>query len=285
MSIDDMVVRDPRITKLASLVGWSRRETVGCLVLDVWPICYDQREHIIAADLINIAAGNDGFADAMVRAGLAEWVRGNRKVRIKGAQERIEYLERKREAGRVGGVNSGKSRRQNSSTDHDGAQAPGNPPSPPSVPVPPSAPSPVLVPVQEKEQSAPPAAVLAGFKLEVDKQVRRRAKERPTATAEESATVTRVLQKLGERTGCGYTGSRAHTDLIVARLRDGFTEEDLRRVIAYCAESLEWGEPGHKLNHCLRPETLFGPETIERYVYKAREYRKHESVKAEVAHG
>jgi len=35
MSIDDTIARDPRITVLAKLLGWTRRETVGCLVAEV----------------------------------------------------------------------------------------------------------------------------------------------------------------------------------------------------------------------------------------------------------
>src|SRR5678815_1571 len=127
LSIDDMVQRDPRITKLAAIVGWSKRETVGCLVLDIWPICYDQRSHTIVAELIDIASGHEGFSDAMVRAGLANWVRGNRKVRIKGAQGRIEYLEKSRIDGRVGGLKSGESRRNKSRVTGSNPEGLGNP--------------------------------------------------------------------------------------------------------------------------------------------------------------
>jgi hypothetical protein len=155
MSIDDMVVRDPRITKLSTLVGWSRRETVGCLILDVWPICYDQRESVIVADLIDIAAGLVGFADAMVRSGLAERLRGNRKIRIKGAQERIEYLDHKKAAGRVGGLKSAESRSQSSSTRGSTPQARGNP----SVPDSASAPDKPTAPVPEEKGAALPPLV------------------------------------------------------------------------------------------------------------------------------
>jgi hypothetical protein len=175
MSIDDMVQRDPRITKLAQSIGWSRRETMGCLVLDVWPICYDQREHIIVAELIDIAAAKDGFAAAMVACGLAEWVRGNRKVRIKGAKERIEYLDHKKRAGHVGGIKSAESRYKKSSTGEillkqrgSTPQAAGNPSVPDSasasasasVPVPP-----LVLDHPESEPSGSPgfAAVVAKF--------------------------------------------------------------------------------------------------------------------------
>jgi hypothetical protein len=154
MSIDDMVQRDPRITKLAMKVGWSRRETTGCLVLDIWPICYDQRESAISADLVDIAAGAPGFAAAMVECDLADWVRGNRKVRIRGAQERIEYLDHKKRAGRVGGIKSAESRNKNSSTGGSTTQAAGNP----------SVPDSASVPVNKRESGSP-----AGLALLFDK--------------------------------------------------------------------------------------------------------------------
>jgi hypothetical protein len=136
MSVDDMVVRDQRITKLAKLIGWSRRETLGCLVMDVWPICYDQRESVIAAELVDLAAGIEGFALAMVASDLANWSRGNLRIRIRGAQERIEYLDHKKRAGSVGGIKSAESRNKKSSTSPDAAQARGNPPVPDPSPVP-----------------------------------------------------------------------------------------------------------------------------------------------------
>lgn len=143
MAIDDSVQRDPRITKLANLLGWSRRETLGCLVQDVWPICYDQRTAEVVAELVDLAANRDGFSAAMVESGLAKWLRGNRKVAINGASERIAYLDHKSEAGRVGGLKSGESRRSKSTfaskqTKHsfESSEARGNPPDPVPDPVP-----------------------------------------------------------------------------------------------------------------------------------------------------
>lgn len=169
MSIDDMLGRDPRITVLASILGWSRRETAGCLVLDVWPICYDQRTHIVSERIIDAAAGVAGFAKAMVESELAHLDRSG-KIRIRGARERIEYLERKSNAGRQGGLKSAEARgkytkqtastsqanvKQTSSTSGTSAQAPRNPSAtasvPPSAPVPASDPPP-----------APPFALTPG---------------------------------------------------------------------------------------------------------------------------
>jgi hypothetical protein len=178
MSVDDSVQRDPRITRLAQLTGMTRREVVGCLVCDVWPICYDQKSPAIVASMVDVAADRTGFADAMVASGLASWTRGNVKVRIAGAAERIAYLDKKKKAGRVGGLKSAKSRSKNSSITPDDAQARRNPPVPDSAPspVPDSAlvlvPVPVPSPVPEKRRkpSASPGGELAIVKPMTDHQ-------------------------------------------------------------------------------------------------------------------
>lgn len=137
MSIDDMISRDPRITMLAQALGWSRRETVGCLVSDIWPIAYDQRSWLLSEKVIDAAAGHSGFAAAMVDCDLASRARGG-KFAISGARERIEYLNKKKDAGHVGGLKSAESRDKNSSKsqarasrvlEHGGStpQARGNP--------------------------------------------------------------------------------------------------------------------------------------------------------------
>lgn len=165
MSIDDKVCRDPRITVLAEILGWSRRETVGCLVLDVWPICYDQECHLLSERSIDAAAKHVGFAKAMIEAELATLDRSG-KLRVNGAKERIKYLNHKRRAGREGGIKSAYSRtkhiKQTSSTRGSTPQAAGNPSVPdlpsasasPPVPVPP----PVL-----PERLAPHTPALRAF--------------------------------------------------------------------------------------------------------------------------
>ena len=165
MSIDDSVARDPRITLLAKMLGWSRHAALGCLVADVWPICYDQATHLISPKLIDAASGQAGFADAMVDCELAKRVRGG-KLSVSGAAERIEYLEKKKESGRVGGIKSAELRRKISSittsTPSYGAQAPWNPPDPVLVPDPVPASVPVPDPVPgKKDVPAPPDACLA----------------------------------------------------------------------------------------------------------------------------
>jgi uncharacterized phage protein (TIGR02220 family) len=103
-------------------------------------------------------------------------------------------------------------------------------------------------------------------------------KSKPSdATAPERASVRLLLDKLGSHTDTQYSGASEHTRLIVARLRDGITEWDLRCVIGYCAHptGLGWTEKPELVQY-LRPETLFGPRTISKYLDPARAWsRKH----------
>lgn len=87
------------------------------------------------------------------------------------------------------------------------------------------------------------------------------------ATPAERNSALLVLSRLSERSGVKYTGSAAHIRLIVGRLRDGITEMELRAIVAYCDEEWE-GKP--QMRGYLRPETLFGPETHQKYLDPAR---------------
>jgi len=172
MSVDDSVARDPRITLLASVLGWTRREVVGCLVCDVWPICYDQKTWLVSERVVDAAAAHVGFAAALIECELATRDRSGR-VQIKGAKERIKYLEDKSSAGRQGGLKSAESRRkapkQTSSTDGSTPQAARNPPSPSPVPDPSSVlvPDPDPAPAQDMRTASPPLA-LDNLKSKVD---------------------------------------------------------------------------------------------------------------------
>lgn len=88
------------------------------------------------------------------------------------------------------------------------------------------------------------------------------------------ASAARILGKLSLRNGVAYEVRRdtAHVRLIVRRLREltdnGRSSDDaeleLRYVIGYCAEKMEF-QTDPKLQRYLRPETLFGPDTFEKY--------------------
>ncbi len=89
-------------------------------------------------------------------------------------------------------------------------------------------------------------------------------------TPAEDAAVSAVLERLSARTGVAYR-SPEHRVKILARLRDGHTEHDLRAVIAYCADERGW-QDDPRMHQFLRPATLFGPQTIAKYVDEARAY-------------
>jgi hypothetical protein len=111
MSIDDAVLRDPRITELAALAGWSRREALGCL-LEIWAICYDRVDTSLGPKVINLIAGREDFADLMLEVELAS-PSPSGKLRIAGAKERIGYLAKLKQYGREGGLKSSEQKRNN----------------------------------------------------------------------------------------------------------------------------------------------------------------------------
>lgn len=108
MSLDDAVLRDPRITLLSQLLGWSRRETLGCLI-EIWAVCYDRVDSALGVKVINLIAQRDGFADLMLEVELAANMPSG-KLRIAGAKERIAYLANLKQWGREGGIKSAKSK-------------------------------------------------------------------------------------------------------------------------------------------------------------------------------
>lgn len=62
-----------------------------------------------------------------------------------------------------------------------------------------------------------------------------------------------------------------HEPLILARLREGKTADDLEAIARYCAVKLGWKSDA-KMADYLRPPTLYGPQSITKYIDQAREY-------------
>ncbi len=325
ISTDDGFGRDPRLDRLAELCGWSRRETAGCLQLDIWPICYDRVTPNIPARDLDIAASRGaitpvaharGFSGALVESGFArpstrkdttfEWVRKDKapvslswkdpewrdRIYVRGAAERIAYLIKSEESGRIGGQNSGTSRGNSSkgplrhpSRDPQGS---GNPTS--TATDTPTAPSSAPDPATDRSKnSARPAvggdcdlfgelkAKVDAYSGDIGKARGRKAKKPFEHTPAEAAIVRLILEKLGAHTDTRYSGIDEHARLIVGRLRDGLTEADLRKIVAYCAHptGLDWVGKPEQIKY-LRPETLFGPKTYSRYLDHARSwYAKH----------
>jgi hypothetical protein len=101
-------------------------------------------------------------------------------------------------------------------------------------------------------------------------------------TPEERELGLRILAAMTERNGVPYQGSEPHLKLIAGRMRDGVSYRDLRSVVAYCwhKTGLGWGDrvdgKGEPMRRNMRPETLFGPEGIHRYLDPARDWFERE---------
>jgi len=87
------------------------------------------------------------------------------------------------------------------------------------------------------------------------------------ATQDEREKASRSLSKLSERNGIKYQGGAVHVQLIASQLRSGVTEGEMRAIVAMQAE--KWGRDPMMLGY-LRPETLFGPRAIAKYLDEAR---------------
>lgn len=120
---------------------------------------------------------------------------------------------------------------------------------------------------QDLQRSKRSGGVQRGSETKVGPPKKR--KSRPSDhTPEEKASAERVLQRLSERNGVAYT-SVSHVALVIARLRDGVSESELRAVVSYCAHDMGWvGHP--TMEQYLRPQTLFGPQNIAKYLDPAR---------------
>lgn len=171
MSVDDSALRDPRMLRLSKRLQWKPRETLGALLF-VWAITYDRKHPIVPLEDVDSAADHDGFCAAMIAVGLA--VDTPEGVLVKGAIERIKYLDESVESGRRGGlVTQAKRRAEHNSQGSDQAtvegtdrvrRGPVNPPppdpSPPPPPVPDSAPDPDARESAAETPSAPRRAAV-----------------------------------------------------------------------------------------------------------------------------
>jgi hypothetical protein len=111
MSIDDALLRDPRVKDLAERIGWHRHQVIGCL-LDVWAVCYDRVSPVLTQREVDFACEVSGFCALMIATKLAaETGDEDGSVRVAGVAKRIGYLESSAERGREGGKKSGESRR------------------------------------------------------------------------------------------------------------------------------------------------------------------------------
>lgn len=80
-----------------------------------------------------------------------------------------------------------------------------------------------------------------------------------------------VISYLNDATGKSYRGAKTDRSAISARLAEGYTIDDVKRVIDRKAK--EWGSDP-KMEKYLRPSTLFRPANFEGYVNESSEEKK-----------
>lgn len=79
---------------------------------------------------------------------------------------------------------------------------------------------------------------------------------------EHKAEAIEILNFLNEKTGRNYKPVDANTELIAARLREGYTATELRQIVAL--KTREWLHD-EEMSEYLRPETLFGRRKCAQY--------------------
>lgn len=85
----------------------------------------------------------------------------------------------------------------------------------------------------------------------------------PSLANKRVASATRVLAHLSSKNGVTYRKPDTHLKLIVARLEEDITEPELISVVDHQAKA--WmGDP--KMRGFVRPQTLFGKESIHKYL-------------------
>ena len=275
VNLDSKVWNDPRVKRLARLCGWGMPQTVGTLAA-VWNVAYEAKSPVVSELDVDTAAERDGFSDLLQHEQVQLASRRDDGLYLCGVEERIRYLLQQAERGRMGGRN----RSSNADRSPDGRmtsakQTPSkrqaSAKQPPDLPLT-LTPDPALAldpDLSQRERESAPSRSSASPTPKSKSKVK-------GITADEEVKAAEVLLKLSERSGRKYGGSAKHVALVVSRLRAGFTVWDLRRVIGYCAIEMDW-ENLPKMQPYLRPETLFGPEAMEKYIYAARAWEPSES--------
>lgn len=266
---------DPRIQLLAELAGWSRYEALGRMA-HLWSACTERQLYVVPEPVIRGTLGPNGI-QLLLESDLGERVGGG--IRVRGTDGRIEWLGDFREQH----VAAGRARAATAQRDAKGrlVASSGTSAGPAVAGVAgPAQPAEVQRSSSGHPAESSPLTLSPSLSLTQKNQNEGRVSTSSTpppskskgpkaVTDQEQRSVRVVLDRLSERSRIKYRGGAEHTKLIVGRLRDGYTEWDLRRVVGYCAEKLGW-ENDPKMHAFLRPETLFGSQTIAKYVDAAR---------------
>lgn len=282
INVDLVAFTDHRFGRLASLLKLADADHARAKVEHLWLACTMRGEHELPQWLVEQHLG-EGSCAALVESELARWSRGRgdsktRRLYICGSLGRTEWLRHNQEQSPKGG----KARAQKSSRVAGRFTSPvaGDSTSPLS---PALSPAPALS-HSEKNSARPSGGVpqpgLAGLEDAIERNLgevgRARARgKRPKGktdwTAHETAIASLVLEKLGAQSGVAYSGTDEHKRLIIALLRRGITEVELRGIVGYCAIERGWKDDP-EMHAYLRPETLFGPKTHAKYLDAARQW-------------
>ena len=101
----------------------------------------------------------------------------------------------------------------------------------------------------------------------------KRKKENKESTSSHSPIVQKTILRLNASSGKSFRPESASTQkYIMARLKEGFTEEDLLAVVE---DRVRRWKDDPKMDQYLRPSTLFNPEKFEAYLQEARRGQGH----------
>lgn len=228
---------------LADLVGGSR--AANGLMIEIWLLAYScaKERSEVPIDLFNLIPGNE----AAIKVGLAE-IR-NESVYIKGSSEAFHWIHAGREQRVKAGIESAKSRKEKygsaipkNAQNHDHRTAPNGPNG------------------ARTDRRTDRTSSSSSSSSSKEQDILCRVASKTTNTALAASIVNYLNKKAGTRF---RANSEAHTSLILARHKEGASEEDLKRVIDIKTE--QWKQDP-KMSQFLRPSTLFGKEKFSNYL-------------------
>lgn len=226
---------EPRIELLGTLAGYNRFEALGRLT-HLWSVCTDRETNVVSEAIVAATIGPGGV-EALIGAELGERVEDG--IRVRGTAGRTEWLAKKRAGSENGGKATAahKAAKKEPSGSHD-----------PAIGQPSGSHGEATTQTIGEPSGSPLSPSLPTPKEE---------------KKEMSAVADRVLAHLSSKTGIRYRGAKKHVQLIMARLADGIPEADLIAVVD--RQDRKWPR-GDKFREFLRPETLFGPDNIAKYL-------------------
>ena len=86
-------------------------------------------------------------------------------------------------------------------------------------------------------------------------------KSSPELKAKPVNIITFLNERTGKKSGKGFPLSETNLKVVIARLKEGFTEDEIRQVIV-----LKSRDDFFRKNKLLRPSTLFGKTKFSNYV-------------------